>query len=591
MPAVPTMSAQTLPSAFPIVPPPLNALQRFLVRVFQPAMASNALFGVLLGCILAAVFGALFSWLLLSVAHAIVPHAATYFSNNGEDGIDVALGIFPLHSPLRDSLQLFLVMHGVAQHTQFQSAAQSYSYNYSSVAPLSGLLVIPALLLTLGGYIAACTDLQNRLQSSLLRGAAIAIPYTLLLFLMMTQVNGPVPPAAGSSSADTSVLSMDGVLLVVFGLLWGVLFGMLGASLKLARGQWRHMIREYLRFTRHPQIAGMIVGGLCAAGVGLALSLLFAFGFLAFSSYSSSVLLARLCYPGNWQYLLTWGVAQGPLHAANLYLFSFGTPITISNPTQQGYSCFYMNAPHTVLTIRDGSLHFQSWVYAVLLLPVISLFLGGRASVAVSRVRGVGPAAIQGALIAVPFTVLMMLLSLITTITYTSTNSSGSAAATSYVQSAGAGAIDVILWALLSGAVLGLLGGIYEESEIKLSVSKLFSTIGKALSFPVGPLYLLLDSLSGRPLSSPRTRARSLLYAAFVMALLLAIIALIVGGSLIAMSATLSFQNNQQARDIISVLLIVLPGLLLLSACVSALSADPMIDNQAQATVVSGQFA
>ena len=560
--------------------PPLNRLQRVLVRTFQPALANNALFGVLLGSILAVVGGALLSWLLLIVAHAIAPHGVLYFTNSGEDSIGIALGISPLHSNWRDSLQLFLVMHGITQHTFYQSTAQNYSYIYTTVAPLSGLLVIPALLLTLGGYIAACTDLQNRVQSSLLRGAAIAIPYTVLLLLVVTQVNGPIPLGTGTdtSSTTTYTLSMDVALLVVFGLLWGVLFGMLGASLKLACGRWRHMIRQFLRYTRHPQVAGMIVGALAASGVGLGLAILFVSGFLAYSSYSSSVLLNRLCYPGNWQYLLTWGVAQGPLHAANLYLFSFGSPIAIINSGLQGNTCFYSNTPHTVLTLRDSSLHFPPWVYAVLLLPIISLFLGGRASVAVSRVRGIGPAAMQGALIAVPFTVLMVLLSLISAITYTNINTSTTSTATSTasntLSSAGAGAIDIILWALLSGAIFGLLGGIYEASHLKTSGSKLFSTVGRALNLPARPLYLLFDTLSKRPPSS-RTRARSLTYGAFVVALLLVIVALIVGGSLIAMNQTVTFQDNLRARDVVSTLLIILPGLLVLSACVSALSADP----------------
>ena len=563
------------PATPPINLPPLNTLQQFLVRTFQPAMASNALFGALLGGILAVVGGALLSWLLLIVAHAIAPHGVLYYTNSSEDSIGIALGIFPLHSNWRDSLQLFLVMHGVAQHSSYQSAAQNYSYTYSTVAPLSGLLVIPALLLTLGGYVAACTDLQNRVQSSLLRGAAIAIPYTVLLLIVVTQVNGPIPQGTGVSSTDTNTLSMDVALLVVFGLLWGVLFGMLGASLKLACGRWRHMIRQYFLYTRHPQVAGMIVGALAAAGVGLGLALLFVSGFLAYSSYSSSVLFSRLCYPGNWQYLLTWGVSQGPLHAANLYLFSFGSPITIINSGLQGNTCFYTNTPHTVLTLRDSSLHFPPWVYAVLLLPVISLFLGGRASVAVSRVRGIGPAAMQGALIAVPFTVLMVLLSLISAITYTNSyTSTTNSTASNTLSSAGAGAIDIILWVLLSGAVFGLLGGIYEASHLKTSVSKLFSTIGRALSLPASPVYLLFDTLSKQPPSS-RTRARSLTYSTFVVALLLVIVALIVGGSLIAMNQTVSFQDNLRARDVVSTLLIILPGLLALSACVSALSADP----------------
>ena len=578
LPAVSPAQLVSAPSQVSL--PPLNALQRFLVRVFQPAMASNALFGILLGGLIAAVLGALLSWLLLIAAYAIAPHAVSYFGQNSQGSIDFALGIYPLHAPWRDSLQLFLVMHGVPFQEQYQSGTDLSQY--TAIAPLSGLLLLPALLLTFGGYLAACTDLQNRSQSSLLRGATVAVPYTLLLLLMTTQVNGPLPSSPGNGPSISETLSMNSGLILVFGLLWGALFGTLGASLKLAQGQWRNMLRRYFLLTRHPQVIGMLVGGLSAAGLGLALSLLVVFGFLALSTFSVP-LLARLCSPGDWQYLLIWGLSQGPLHAANLYFFSFGTPITITNTFPGDYSCFYSNTPHTVLTLRDTP--FPSWLYAVLLLPVISLFYGGRASVAVSRVRGAGPAAIQGALIAVPFTMLMMLLSLISTITNTTTSSAAGSAGATYAQSAGAAAIDIVLWALLSGAVLGALGGIYESSSASISVSRLLTTIGSAVSLPLRPLFHLFDELSGQAHSVQRTSARSLFYSAFAVALLLAIIALIAGGALITFSQTVSFQENQRIRDILSVLLITLPGLLLLSSCVSALAIDVVGANQRQGYV------
>lgn len=555
-------------------------MQRFLVRTFQPSMASNALFGILLGSIVALVGGVVVTLLLLVAAHSIAPHGVLYFSSNSDDAFLTTLGIYPLHSGFRDSLQLFLVMHGISQHSFYQDTAQNYSYTYNTIAPLTGMLIIPALLLMLGGYIAACTDVQNRAQTSLLRGAAIALPYMVLLLLLVTQVNGIIPqPGNGSSSTTnstvTNTLSMDITSLVVFGLLWGALFGTLGASLKLGRGRWRHLLRQVLLRTRHPQVAGMIVGGLTAVGIGLGLALLFVCGFLAYSSLSTTALSSRLCYPRSWQYLLSWGIAQGPLHAVNLYLFSFGTPITITNTGLNGATCFYANAAHTIVTVRDNSLHFPGWIYATLFLPAISLFMGGRASVTASRVQGSGPAALQGALIAVPFTVLMSLLALISTITYTNTytsSSTGSAAPT--LSSMGAGVADIILWALLSGAVLGMLGGMYEASQFKTSLRSLLLDIGKVLSIPARPIYWLLDRLSKQP-SSSRTRARSLFYGAFALALLLVIVALIVGANLIAMDQSISLTDNLRLRDIVSTLLIVLPGLLVLSACVSALSTDP----------------
>ena len=95
------------------------------------------------------------------------------------------------------------------------------------------------------------------------------------------------------------------------------------------------------------------------------------------------------------------------------------------------------------------------------------------------------------------------------------------------------------------------------------------------MSLPARPLYRLFDRLGGQS-SSSRTRARSLLYGAVALALALAIVALVVGGGLIAMNQTITYQDNLRARDIVCTFLVILPGLLLLSACVSALFTEPV---------------
>jgi len=204
---------------------------------------------------------------------------------------------------------------------------------------------------------------------------------------------------------------MDIPTLLIFGLLWGALFGMLGASLKVAQGQWRHMIHFYLHTNRRSQVVGMITGGLAAAGLGLALSLLVLYCIVAYTSYSSFLMANTLCASADWQVLTMWSIVQGPLHAVNVFAFSFGAPITIVNQAVSGQSCFYAYAPHTTLSLLDAAstLH-QPWLYALGLIPAISLFLGGRVSVATARVRGTGPAAVQGTLIAIPFAVLMTVL-------------------------------------------------------------------------------------------------------------------------------------------------------------------------------------
>ena len=76
----------------------------------------------------------------------------------------------------------------------------------------------------------------------------------------------------------------------------------------------------------------------------------------------------------------------------------------------------------------------------------------------VSRVRGIGPAAVQGLLIALPFTLIMVLLTFVSTIRNTAVSD------TAHIRSAGVGFVDLLFWALLTSALLGMLGGIYEAS-------------------------------------------------------------------------------------------------------------------------------
>src|SRR5258708_28723062 len=311
-------------------PPALNRIQRLLIQIFQPALASNTLFGVILGSSAAGVAGVLTSWLFLLIISAITSSSPS----TGGDIADSVLGIIPLHMSFKDSLQLFLIMHGATAHGLYSGTGGSSS-SFSLAMPLHGLLVIPALCLTLGGYIAACTDLHNHARRSLLLGSAIAIPYVIILFILSSQVNGNTIVIA-DVSGSTSTLGIDALTLLIYGLLWGLLFGALGASLKLARGQWRYMLWKYLQAHPYVQLKGMIAGSLSAAGLGIALSLLAVYSFLVYTPLSIP-LMGSLCFPGSWQIITLWGIAHGPLHAVNLFFFLLGAPVTIHRDAS---SCF-----------------------------------------------------------------------------------------------------------------------------------------------------------------------------------------------------------------------------------------------------------
>jgi hypothetical protein len=173
----------------------------------------------------------------------------------------------------------------------------------------------------------------------------------------------------------------------------------------------------------------------------------------------------------------------------------------------------------------------------------------------------------------------MLFLTSISTVTSTSVFS-GTATfggtSTPSIQSAGVSATDLLLWALLSSALFGALGGVYQGSAAKSWGKYFFAILTFILELLAKPLYLLLATLSQQSASSLHTSTRSLLYSAFSCTLLLAIATAVVGSLLIADNQTLTLLENQHLRDLVSVLLVTVPGLLLFCACATALCRDPV---------------
>lgn len=585
-PAAPSVPPQPLAPAVP--PPPPGKFQQWLIRTFQPGLAGNIIFGVALGGVVALIVGVLASILLVELFLAIAPNfpAATgdSFHFSGQDIMEYVIGLTPLHSSFRDGLQLFFLMHGFTEHIAYTSGSSTYNYTYNPV--LSGLLIVPALALALGGYIAASTDLQNRARVSLVRGVAIAIPYAILMLILAPQVNGSVPLPPYSQASDIQTISVDPTSLFIFSLLWGLIFGMLGATLKLGRGRWRHMAAQYLASLPQRQIVGMLLGGLCAVGLGIALSLLVIFGILAFSSYSVPIFLQNLSFfsqgYANWQYMTGWAIVWGPLHAVNLFAYSFGAPVTISAP-RDAVACFYQNCTnsnpnaHLALSLFNGSPHLPSWTNAFVVLPIISLFLGGRVSAAFGRAQTIGQGALQGAIIAVPFTVLVMLLSAFSMLSYQYSGPFGqSNTIETLTLTFGVNPFDLLLWALMSGAVLGGLGGAYQLSTLKAPAGGLLRGLATPLKALGAPGLALVDRLSRRPRSAPHTAAQRLIAGAVFAAILLLIASGAVAVCFITFNQSISYLTNTRLRDIGSVIAITLPGLLLVSAGAAALAEESL---------------
>lgn len=419
---------------------------------------------------------------------------------------------------------------------------------------------------------AASTDFYQRRNSSLLRGAALGLPYALLMFLFLPAVNGNI---TYTSSTDQITLAIDGVSVFFFCLLWGMLFGLFGASLKLGQGHWRQMASRALVSSKFPQITASLTGALAAIGLGLALALLVILPWMTASTFQifsvSAAQPLEISGAASWQESAASDINQGPLLAANLFMYSFNAPLKLSAQTSGG-SFGGANSTQT-LNILGGTPHASPWLYLLPLIPIISLFLGGRVSAAFGRSRGVGPGMVQGLLITVPFTLLMVLIALFCTFTQQYTGSDSSSGILTIF--AGVEPVQVLLWSFLSSFLLGALGGAYQGSSLKNSGSAFLRTLATPLRAVSKPATVLGERLSGKSHGERPTAAAILLYNACFWTIVLIGLTILASILLLVLNQTFSLDQNHLVTNVLTSLLIALPGLLLLYALAATLTEEP----------------
>lgn len=570
----------------PVYIPPQTILQKGLVRVLTLPLATNAAVGILLGTLLAVALGGAISGVLVGIIHLIARLSGGSSSFRGITLVDemfAALRLTSLHSPWRDTLDLWLSAHGgAAKEILVDRNAQTILGGFASNATLHGLLLIPACCLTLGGYVAASTDLSNRARQSLWRGAALALPYALLLVCFVPAVNGDIPNVISGSADVTETFVLDGASLFFCGLLWGALFGLLGASLKLWGGRWRQMFALTVRFHRYAQIGASIAGACAAAGLGLALSLLVMYGLLAYTPLSTSLLFQQeTLINADWQSKLGWSLSTAPLYASDLFMYSFNTPLEVNETSGENFPCSVHFSTSSIvcgtrLTMLGGDPHLPPWTYVFLFIPAISLFLGGRVSASLGRAQRTRSALLLGAAIALPFTLLMVCLAPLSALVdqIVQNSSIDGIPSLSQVQTlfSGVQAQDVLLWAFMASVAFGALGGLYQVGPFKKSAQISLRVLAAPLRLLGAPATWLGERLRGRPCTTRPTMALTLLYNAFFWTLILLVVVGAVSVYLLAQAQSISAYTNYQIRDLLSVLLVTLPGLLLLSAGAAALT-------------------
>jgi hypothetical protein len=224
------------------------------------------------------------------------------------------------------------------------------------------------------------------------------------------------------------------------------------------------------------------------------------------------------------------------------------------------------------------------WLILLVALPAISLFIGGRLSVALDRTQTRNSSLLQGAFISIPFALLVALLAQINTSSWTNFSAGIGLVVSSQnpTQAIGVSPGAAFLWALITGALFGALGGIYQQSTFKTTLSTKISRLTGPFRLICQPFFFVLDRLTAQSHKQQRSRARTFLYGAVLLSILLLTISIFGGILLILFSPILTAAQNHTIHDILAASLILIPGLAIVSAIAFALSYDQNPEAQLQ---------
>ena len=263
-----------------------NPVQRGLFSQLPPSLASSFWFGAIIGPLIAFVIV-----LLLNIVFSLalgptldqnssnVASSLADTTNAGQPGQDTSsstVNISLYANPL-------LLLASANQSKMVENITESLAGDgsqagvavtgaVSSTAPTTLLLIIPAIGLIIGGYLAASTDYTERRRFSIVRGASICILYALLTLIASLFASGSL---AAKSTTDTDLPSPSAKRLPpmrspCFSMRCsgGAIFGAFGGYLRA----WAFPQMPHSRL--YERIRGVLVGAGAALGAYFALCLL-----------------------------------------------------------------------------------------------------------------------------------------------------------------------------------------------------------------------------------------------------------------------------------------------------------------------------
>jgi hypothetical protein len=473
-----------------------------------------------------------------------------------------------------DLVKLFMIEQRVPLTVQVAASdASGATANGAFSLPLTGLLLAPAIALTVGGYISAASDYTRQPRYAIVRGALISPVYAVALAIMALTSASTLQIPAGGATVSISV-SADPLWAFLNGLLWGALFGALGGWVQVAGRRSLSAALTAARRSARPELYGAGMGALAAFALGVLgfMALAIALGALALVSQQATItpnpLLSLATKGASGSAVVIFAVMALALPAGAILLaLTTGASLSVALPGVNQL------ASQTFSFTSVGSqLHYPLWYSTALIIPFIALLTGGRVSARAAGATGAGRALVAGALMSLPFSVLLTLMAALSGF-----NVQVTALDTTQGVSAAIAILPTFFISLLAAAVVGALGGL---SEVTLPW---LGKIPHWLALPLFPLSfllsLLLDLITGSPYGARRSLARLYFYDGVALTILLALAGVALDFVNSAPNPTLPFRTLAVLDSVAAALLVGLPLLFFAGSAITALS-EPLYDTE-----------
>jgi len=584
-PRAPMLAGLFGDSVHPTMARPYSRVQRFLVQNISPARATNMWITSSLGALVAGVAGLVLTLVAVALWSSAISSALSATTSNiiasaisGEIKSFLTPNVFQLFA-IEQHVPLGIT---VTAGVDASGASASGSGDITIGIPLTGLLLLPALALMLGGYLSAASDFQRVARYSILRGALIAPFYAVFMAIIAFFATSSVSAGAlGVSMSATAQPSIWQAFL--YGLLWGALFGALGGWLHYSGPyflSWALPVLQRARTQLGARVAGALAGSVVAYLSGFFLCLATIVGLYVYSIVTSaanapvSTASTASTTPsgglGAIGAALILIIVLVPTVATWVFAFAGGAPFTINETTtvssaaNQQASVGLFGSSSTVAGFTAP--HLPQALYIALLLPLIAYLIGGRVAARVARAATPGDGALAGAMMAVPLSVIMAIAAACAGLSF-DVSLLGQSAGASVAPSVGGSFLAV----LIGGAIVGAIGGATAVSIPSLG------KLPRLLVIPVRPLGLalfpLFDAVTRRPQGVNRSESREWLYGAALLGVGLGIVVIALDIVTVSSASVLPFKTLTLIDAIAAAVLVALPLMFLVGAMVAAFAA------------------